>query len=275
MNLKLLLLAGLMAISATVFSQYTPLPGLDKEGYDNFVAGLKVEADKQDLPELKEIAENMTYDKARRFLANPQVFTEKLRKKAKEDGDQKIEAVRIGLIVSILLNHFTNLGSSWNSSPRLGFALGMYAMFTFGNLYFLGELLFAYRSAGEKYSAISHILTISYITLFANLVYAIQMQNMKWLIGIGPVFALGIFGKEKYKDGSMTDEQDVEWGSGGLRRFQVGINILTGFMFARGMLVYLSYTPFISKLFDSAASDIRMNMFKLFLGFPLNNGRAK
>lgn len=274
MNLRSLLLAGFMAIATAGFSQYTPLPNLDKEGYNNFVTGLKAEADKQNLPELKEIAENMSYDEARRFLANPQVFTDNLRKKSQEDGDQKIEAVRLGIIVSILLSHFTNLGNSWKSSPRLGFALGMYAMFTLGNIYFLGELLFAYRAAGETYSGINHILTISYITLFTTLVYAIQLQKMKWLIGAGPVFAMGIFGNEKYKDGGSTNEQDVEWGSGGLRRFQVGISILTGFMFARGMIIYLSYTPFLSKLFDSN-SDIGMNMFKLAWGIPINNGSPK
>lgn len=262
-----------LAFCFSAGAQYTPLPQLDETKYENFVAALRIEAEKQDMPELKEVAEKMTYDEARRFMANPQVFADKLKQETKgPEAENDINNVRLGLIVCLLLNHFTNLSDDWKSSPRIGYALGLYAMFTLGSIYVLTELLYTYRVAGEKLSSLnySQVLRLSFITLFATLVYAIQLENIRWLIGIGPVFAVGIGGKEVFKDDDTSIENDVEWGDGGLRRFQAGLTVMTGIMLSRGILLYLSYSLFFTKLFDGD-SDYRMNMFRFAFAFPLNN----
>lgn len=262
------LVIALMAFSFSSMGQYTPLPKLDEEKYQNLVASLRTEADHQSLFELREIADNMTYNEARCFLAYPHEFVTKLKNKTKAPEEKTIDPVRLGIIIAILMNHLTNLGD-WESSPKIGYALGMYAMFTLGNLYFLTELLYTYRSAGEKLDDYSHTISLSYITLFTTMMYAIQMQTMKWLIGAGPVFGFGIGGKEKNESGSSSSESDAVWGDDGFRRFQAGLTLATGLMFARGMMIYLTYSLFFTRLY-SGDSDVRMNMFRLALGIPLN-----
>ncbi len=269
------LLAGLLMFAFSAMGQYTPLPALDEAKYERFVAALRLEADQQNLPELREIADEMDYQEARRFLANPQVFADKLKNKTNQHADRAISAVRLGLIVAILLNHFTNLDEDWESSPRVGYALGLYAMFALGNLYFLTELLYTYRSAGEELAALDYkqYINLSFITLYTALLYAIQLEAIKWFIGAGPLLSIGISGKEKFEDGNNSFENDVEWGDGGIRRFQAGISLVTGFLLSRGMMLYLSYSFYFTKLFDGN-SDYRMNMLKLAWGIPLNNGRS-
>jgi hypothetical protein len=264
------LFIAVLAFSITAIGQYTPLPPLDEVKYQHFVTSLRTEADNQGLFELWEVADNMTYNEARYFLAYPHEFVKKLKEKGGSAEEKTIDPVRLGIIIAVLMNHLTNLGD-WESSPKIGYALGMYAMFTLGNVYFLTELLYTYRSAGEKSSSYSHTISLSYITVFATMMYAIQMQTIRWLIGAGPVFGFGIGGKEKNESGSSGSESDAVWGDDGFSRFQAGLTLATGFMFARGMMVYLTYSLFFTRLYSND-SDVRMNMFRLALGIPLNKG---
>ncbi len=95
------------------------------------------------------------------------------------------------------------------------------------------------------------------------------MNNCRWLVGAGPVFGFGIAGKQKYDTGSISGENELEFGDNGLQRFQAGLTLMTGFMLKNSMLIYLTYSLFFTDLFSNG--DIRMNMFRLVLGIPLNS----
>lgn len=269
MKPKLLLLLTAMLFVFAGICQYTPLPKLDEAEYNNFITALRVQAVQQDLPELNVIADKMTYEEARRFLANPHVFAEKLEEEQKKQADNVMDAVRIGIIVSVLFNHLTNLGDGVDSSPKFGYAFGLYALFALGTVYLIPELLFTFRAAGEKTSLSKNTLRISYITLFTTLVYSVAMNTCRWLIGAGPVFAFGVAGKQKYESGGTSGELELEFGDNGLRRFQAGLTLMTGFILRNRMLVYLGYSLFFTDLFSNG--DVGMNMFRFGLGIPLNS----
>jgi hypothetical protein len=269
MKFKITFLAAAILFASVGICQYTPLPKLDETEYNKFIATLRVQAEQQDLPELNAIADKMTYDEARRFIANPQVFAEKLKEEQPKEGATILDAMKIGIIVNLLFNHLTGLPDGYKSNPKIGYAFGLYALFTLGTVYLMSELLFSYQVAGSEIEnqPTNTIYKISYLTLFATMVYAIQMQKCRWLLGAGPVFAFGLSGKEKWKDYSNSGENELNFDNQ-LTRFQAGLTLMTGFMLSNGMLLYLSYCYLFTDVFQSG--DVGMNLFRLGFGIPLN-----
>lgn len=266
MKSKLLLLALTIVVTCCAWGQYTPLPPLSETGYESFVSALKEKAKELDLPELETIANSMSYNEARRFLANPHVFAERLKNEVKPDPNSALDPVRIGIIVNLLISHLGGLTGDYKSAAKLGYSLGLYAMFVFGTIYFMPELLFMYRPAGEKIGDYHHILKITYLSLFLNFMYVMQGQTFRWMFGLGPAFSYGLSGKEKTTMGNNTDESSLEFGEDGLRRFQAGLNFQAGVLIRNAWLIYIGYTWYFTKLF-SGNSDIIMNSFRLGFGY--------
>jgi hypothetical protein len=273
MKLKLMLLSGAMFCVTVMSGQYTSLPKLDEAEYNKFITSLRIHAVEQNLPELNVIADKMTYDEARRFMANPHVFTEKMKEDyAQVPGGSAIDAVKVGVILSILFSHFTGVPDGVNAKIRIGFAFGLYAMYTLGTVYLLSELMFTYMSASMEIGSYTTILKLSYISLLSTLVYGIVMQDIKFLVGAGLVLSFGIAGKEKFNDSSY----DLEFGSDGLKRFRAGLVLTTGVMLASGFLASLQYCLFFGDLF-AQGSNLGMNTLMLKFGIPfmmLKSGRS-
>ncbi|MBI1342709.1 MAG: outer membrane beta-barrel protein [Terrimonas sp.] len=269
MKSRLIALSICLSVCSFSYGQYTPLPPLDHTEYEQFVNTLRTTALEQDMPELIPIADNMTYDEARRFMANPHVFADELKSMKKKEGDPAMDAIRIGIIVNFLMNHFTGLGSAYKSNPGIGFALGLYALYTFSTVYIITEIVFALRAAGEKYNSGSYNYTntyrLGYAMLFSSILYAIELQKVKLLLGGGPVLGLALLGKQIYKENGQTDKSDIQFGGDYWKRFAAGIGLTVGIMNSGGMFFFLSYTLFLTKLYQN--SDIRMNMFRLGMAF--------
>ena len=60
MKLKLFVLLTIVLFTLNASAQYTPLSALDAAEYERFVTSLRRQADKEEVPELKTVADNMT-----------------------------------------------------------------------------------------------------------------------------------------------------------------------------------------------------------------------
>ncbi len=261
MKSKLLALAILVCLSFTAESQYTPLPHLDQQEYDQFIAMLRTQAAEQQLPELNKIADKMDYDEARRFMLNPHLFADKLKKEHAADDDKpSLDAFRTGLVVNFFLSYISNLDNNAKAAVQFGYALGMYAMLEVAKVYLLAELLYMYRPAGIEFGSSSEtLIKVSYIGLITSMLYALPAQNVKWYLGLGPVLSFGLAGREKNTFGNQTNEEDLEFGEDGLNRLQFGICFRVGLMLANSMMLHAGYNLVLSKLFHN--SDWRLNSF--------------
>lgn len=269
MKPKSILLAAMMIFTFSASGQYTPLPSLDQADYEKFVLVLKQKAGELALPEVEAIADNMSYEEARRFIANPHVFAEKLKNVIKPEGQASLDGVRVGIIVNFLMNYLSGLTDGYKSAAQFGYALGLYAMFVLGSVYLMPELLYMYRPAGEKYGGYSErIFRITYLTLFLNAMYMTQGQVIRWMFGGGPAFGLGLSGKQKTAGGNTS----LEFGDGGLRRFQAGFNLKAGMFIKNTWMIYIAYTYYFTKL-SGGNSDIAMHSFHLGLAYTLGSRR--
>lgn len=278
MKSKFVFFAICLLFSSYSFGQYTPLPQLDKSDYNQFVETLRTQAVEQDMPELVEVADKMTYDEARRFMANPYVFAEKLKNEVKPDGTRKIDEFRVGLIVNLLFNLFSGYGDSWNNLTRMSFALGLYAMYSLGSIYIMSEFLYMYRIGGQEYgqgtNVFKQLYKISYLTLFVTVLYAVQLESMQLFLGLGPLLAFAISGKVHETDNGVTTKEDLEIGENGLSGIQTGLNFYVGLAISKAVMIYAAYNMFFHYLFKNGP-DFRMNMFRIGVAIAFGNSKAK
>ncbi len=260
-----------MCIAGT--SQYTPLPALDENLYAKFIERLRTEARQQDIPELNTMADNMSYDEARRFLANPHVYLKKLKGDQTSQEDKPAMNKRVfGIIAAVLWNSLTGLDNYSSGQAKIGYALGLYSLCALGKAYFLAEFLYQYSIFGEESSDTQYGWTqtykINYLTLFTAYLYAIQMQSMKLLLGGGLTLGYALSGKETYKDSNGEDTNNMGFGSDDWLRFYAGFNIVAGILTKNMIMIYLAYTLPFTKLHGDW--DAKMSLFKLALGIPLS-----
>jgi hypothetical protein len=268
MKPKLFLFSILFLCFSSAFSQYTPLPALDENEYSNFIAQLRSQAKLQDLPELNTLADNMSYNEARRFMANPYLFKEDL-KDQPEDGKPQISKRAFGIVVALLYSSLTGNSSDYNKS-RIGFAFGLYTMYALGQVYFLGELLYQQNQLREEGSWGWETYTVNSILLYTAFLYALEANTVKILLGGGLTIGTILSGKDKWDyGGTDTGNEKFEFASDSWKRFYAGLNIVAGIMTQSMMMIYISYTIPFTKLHGDVDWHPAMSFFKLAVLFTL------
>lgn len=253
-------------------SQFTPLPSLDENQYNNFVEQLHAIAKEQNIPELDTMAVNMSYDEARRFLAHPYIFLSQLRSKTADKPDQPALGDRtFGVIVSVLLNNLASLGSYYDAQSKVGFALGAYALWALSKVYFMAQLYYQFSPFGEKSSDPGQDWTetykTNYLTIFSALLYSIDMQNLKFLIGAGPTISYMFSGTDTYTDNNGTDKEKFQFGSNDWQHFYAGFNFILGVMTLNNLMIYAAYTLPFTKLHDNW--NAKLSIFRLAFAIPI------
>ena len=124
MKKVIILFSFVLIFCISGFAQYTPLPTLDENLYTNLITQLRSEAKLQNIPELNEMADNMNYEEAGRFMANPQGYMNQLDPE-KSGGQEKPEICQavFGVIAAVLMNSLSGLDSYSKSQSKIGFAL--------------------------------------------------------------------------------------------------------------------------------------------------------
>ena len=101
------------------------------------------------------------------------------------------------------------------------------------------------------------ITTLNYIEMPLNFLYNINTPKGKFFMGAGPSLGFGISGKSKWKDGTESGSDDVKFGSGeddDLKPFEIGANVLAGYLFKGGFMVSTNYNMGLSNLFPGDES---------------------
>lgn len=163
---------------------------------------------------------------------------------AKLDAEQR---VRIGLILHVLLSNLTNLPEGVDSKMQFGGGLGVYLMYTVAQFVLMPELNFWMRSAGGEYGSIEGKERYSHLMLSLTVLYAIQLEQMRLLLGLSPNFGYALGGS--YKDGD-EDWEDIEFGDGQAKHMNIGLGIVAGIMLQNQMMIRLMYNLGLSKLWD-------------------------
>jgi hypothetical protein len=175
------------------------------------------------------------------------------------------QRVRIGLILHVLLSNPTNLPDGVESKMQFGGGLGVYLMYTIAQFVLMPELNFWLRSAGGEYWSIEEKERYSHLVLSLTVLYAIQLEQMRLLLGLSPNFGYALGGSYKEGDG---DWEDIEFGDGQGKRMNVGLGIVAGIMLQNQMMIRLMYNLGLSKLWDYNDSP-KMNSIGISFAVPI------
>ena len=270
MKTGFLLLLSMLIFAGFTQAQYTPLPPLDRSRFEGFISYLRVTAVEKDLPELAVLADSMNYEDARQFMLTPDAFIQKLNSPAIDEKKSEADPTRIGLVINMLADYLSNLGSNgWETDFKLGYAIGVYAMFRIGEVYLMPELLYMHRVGKLEYDQYSNsIIQLNYITLVTTLLYAFNTGQPRWYIGLGPIGAVGLSGKEELTTNGQTNKFDLEFDDNGIVRWSWGINFRAGLIFRNSMMTYVGYNLMLSKVYVS--SKWRMQTVVLGLAIPFS-----
>ena len=262
-----LLLVSILFFQLASKGQYTPLPPMDKAAYENFIQYLKNTAEEQDIPELATLADSMNYEEARRFLQAPQSFESRLKEKPQAEEKPKPNLPKLGIVMNLLLDYLSNLGGSGRETDiKAGYAFGLYAMFRLGEIYIMPELLYMHRVGKLNYDQYSNsVIKLNYLTLIATLLHVFNTGNPRWYLGLGPIFSLGLSGKEELTTNGQTNKFDLEFGDNGIRQFHSGIAFRAGLIFSNSMMSYVGYNLMFTKVY----SDSYWKMQSIVVGLTI------
>jgi hypothetical protein len=269
MRTGFLLLLSIFFFAGMAQAQYAPLPPLDKKKFDGFVSYLKEASVEHQLPELANLADSMNYEDARQFMLTPEACIQKLRAVAVEKKEVA-DPTRLGLVINLLADYLSNLGDNgWETEFKIGYAIGVYAMFRVGEVYLMPELLYMHRVGKLEYDQYSNsVIQLNYITLVTTLLYAFNTGQPRWYIGLGPIVSVGLSGKEELTNNGQTRKFDLEFDDNGIERWSWGIGFRAGLIFRNSMMTYLGYNLMLSKVYVN--SKWRMQTVVMGLAIPFS-----
>jgi hypothetical protein len=131
-------------------------------------------------------------------------------------------------------------------NTKVGFNAGVFAskgVLQLGPGYLAGMVGLEFIQKGAKYSddPVKETIGLNYIELPIDVLYQYQIQEIgSAFIGLGPYFALGIGGKDKYNDGTTTTTTS-SFGSDGGKRFDFGLQFTGGFKLSGMASISLFY----------------------------------
>lgn len=170
---------------------------------------------------------------------------------------------------------------SITSKTKVGFTAGVKLNLILGkNFAFQPALNFVQKGGIEKMDEFKDKITLNYIEVPLNFVYAFKSASGNFYLGAGPSLSYGISGKDKYDDGEHKETADIHFGSGDnddLKPFEAGVNVLAGYMFKGGFLIEGNYNATLTNPVIAADSDngkLHLRYFALRIGIMIS-GRKK
>jgi hypothetical protein len=182
---------------------------------------------------------------------------------AKLDNEQ---ATRIGIILYLMMNGYSNTEDVPGLDYKLGFGggLGVFLMYTLANFVLMPELAFWYRPLLQQYGDDKYRERYSYITLAFTAMYIIRLQAINILLGLSPNFGYALGGG--FKEGD-EDWEDIDFDAYGVKRSNFGLGITAGIMLRNAMMIRLMYNLGLSKMYED--SDYKMYAIMLAVSIPL------
>lgn len=146
---------------------------------------------------------------------------------------------------------------SLTSKGKAGITVGIFADVPLGGSgSFMPALNFVQKGGTLKSEGIKDKLTSNYLELPLNFVRNAKLSNGKFFIGGGPSLNVGISGKNKWEAEGSSGNDKIKFGKDeDFRRFDVGLNVVTGFVAKSGTMLSLNYNYGVSNSVDAGDSD--------------------
>ena len=166
------------------------------------------------------------------------------------------------------------MGMSVSPSSITGFHIGVVGDFNVqGNLFLNTGLLYSLKGA----SFVGDKMTLNYLEVPINIAYKFPISTKsKFVVEAGPYLGYALSGKDK-SGGVSTN---VEFGSGGMKRFDYGIGFGAGVEFG-SLIASLNYELGLANLIDSSSLGLgsgadgkaKNKVFQISLAYMFGKGK--
>jgi len=170
--------------------------------------------------------------------------------------------------INIANMSFSSSGISMTPKSIIGFHVGPVAEFELkDNLSFNTGILYSLKGFKFKmsYMGVSSESTekINYLEVPLNIAYKYSLDDNYKIFGqVGPYLGYALNGKDK-TDGETTD---IEFGDGGMKRFDLGLGIGAGVEFGP-MVAGLGYQFGLANLADSSDGKAKNKVFQISVAY--------
>ena len=146
---------------------------------------------------------------------------------------------------------------SVTSEGKAGVTFGVISNIPIGSSgSFMPELNFVQKGGMIKADGVKDKLTINYLEVPLNFVYNAKLPNGKFFVGAGPALNVGISGKDQWEAEGSSGSDKVYFGKDkDFKRFDAGLNFVTGYIARSGMMVSFNYNTGLSNSVDSGEGD--------------------
>jgi hypothetical protein len=137
---------------------------------------------------------------------------------------------------------------SFSSKTKLAFTVGVAFDRPMGTkMSFRPGLNYVQKGGNVKETGVEDKLTINYLEIPLNVVYDIKIPEGKFFVGGGPSLSMGLSGKDKWAFDNESGIDKIKFGAHeDLKKFEAGLNFLTGYQSKKGVLIAASYNTALS-----------------------------
>jgi hypothetical protein len=173
--------------------------------------------------------------------------------------------IKFGPKVGLNLSTMTMKIGSLSIDPKtvVGFHVGVISEIPLvGNLSLQPGILYSAKGSKWAESEEEILFSPSFIEIPVNVVYKFDLGAIKLLLNAGPNFAYGIGGKIKFTSGSVSESQDIEFGSGSekdMKPLDIGLNIGAGVEIAN-LIISANYGLGLANLAPENTDDKEMKI---------------
>ena len=133
--------------------------------------------------------------------------------------------------------NFTNVkmkmgGISASPDMKVGIQLGVVGEYGLSEAFFIQPgIVFAQQGYKVDMFGESATFNLNYIQIPVNAQYKVDLSGMKLLLQAGPYLGYAVNGKVKAKVDGKKESEKIEFGDGGMKRFDFGLGIGAGLQF--------------------------------------------
>jgi len=182
--------------------------------------------------------------------------------KAKADGISFSAEVKTGITAGILID--IPVDKNFSFQPALNFVQK-------GTKYEFSDFGITEESK----------MTVNLVEVPLNVLFNYPITGGTLFVGAGPSVAFALSGKEKYDDGTQTDENEISFGNDpdndDMKGLDLGINLLGGFRLTNGLFVSTGFNAGLNNLLPGGSDEgtLKSNYFSVKIGFMLNCAKKK
>jgi hypothetical protein len=190
-------------------------------------------------------------------------------------GNAYAQKAKVGITAGATIGSYKlkAQGVSVTSKGKAGLTVGVFTDIPVGSsMSFMPALNFVQKGGKLNVDGMNDKLTTNYLEVPLNFAYNVKLTNGKFFIGAGPALNMGISGKDKWETEGYSGSDKVKFGKDeDFKRFDAGLNFVTGLVGKAGWLVSFNYNTGLSSSSDVDGVDGKFykRYFGLRVGYML------